>query len=58
MARPPASAASWLISPATVTMASSAISRQATAPPSAARRRAVARPMPEPAPVTTATVPA
>ncbi len=58
MARPPAPAASSLISAATVSMASAATSRQATAPPSAARRRAVARPMPEPAPVTSATRPA
>ena len=38
-----------LISAATASMASAATSRQATAAPSAARRRAVARPMPEPA---------
>ena len=55
MARPPASAASVLISVATNSIASVATSRQATAAPSAANRRAVARPMPEPAPVTSAT---
>ena len=58
MARPPASVASRLISAATASTASAARSRQATAAPSAARRRAVARPMPDPAPVTTATRPA
>ena len=57
MARPPASADSALISAATASMASVVTSRQATAAPSAASRRAVARPMPEPEPVTTATRP-
>ena len=58
IALPPASAASWLISAATAAIASSVTSRQATAAPSAARRRAAARPIPDPAPVTTATLPA
>ena len=55
-ALPPLSAASSFIFSATAATASS-MSRQATAAPSAARRRAVARPMPDAAPVTTATRP-